>query len=208
MAVPDPCSASGATKPTLRCLACILSHLREKERVFTKFLCVAHCCRANRLRRSHRRQPQVRPARIARPSRSAVRKPPAVAAKCACRRRWRGAQHLAWEGRCEGNLRSRIRHSLCCCVFHRYSQQSAIRAAHISLRRRAHCAAGMRDAHWRDPEPPACCAGALFTPQTVAFPHPGHDQAALSNSRTSQVEGKPAYKAGFKLDRVSTSACV
>ena len=133
MAVPDPCSASGATKPTLRCLACILSHLREKERVFTKFLCVAHCCRANRLRRSHRRQPQVRPARIARPSRSAVRKPPAVAAKCACRRRWRGAQHLAWEGRCEGHCVPASMHSLCCCVFHRYSQRA--NRSPVALRR-------------------------------------------------------------------------
>ena len=143
-AVPEPCSASGAAKPALRCLARILSHSREKERVFTKFLCVAHCCREKRLRRSHRRQPQVRPARIARPSRSAVRKAPCMAAKCPCRRRWHGARHLGWEGRCEGHLRSRIRHWLCCCVFDRYSQQSASRAAHITLRRRAHCAVGMR----------------------------------------------------------------
>ena len=170
--VPDPCSASGAAKPTLWCLARILSHSREKERVFTKFLCVAHCRPANRLRRSHRRQPQVRPARIACPSRSAVRKAPGMAAKCPCRRRWHSARHLGWEGRCQGHLGSRIRHWLCCCVFDRYSQQSASRAAHTTLRWRVHCAVGMRH------------TGAILSrrhavrgregrqmPRTFAFPH-------------------------------------
>ena len=161
----------GAAKPTHAPVPGThpLALATERARFHEVSVCCASC-RANRLRRSHRRQPQVQPARIARPSRSAVRKAPGVAAEWPRRRRWHGVQHLGWEGSCGGQLRSRIRHWLCCCVSDRYAaKREPSRIHHPALA----CTPRRRHApHWRDPEPPACLE--LDAPRLTpgAFPHP------------------------------------